>query len=187
MNEYKKQIVAENYLCFAASLEMVLHDRWNLEVTQYEIAESLGVFVPQDFELAVKNKFICNDVRELGIHLDASQVNLLFKKYKLNVQTEYIPACRINEALFEDTVLSYLKHDINIICAYSYGFLYNIKKLYNVGHTSLICDVTKLGIKIYDPGPAKSGFKEVDEFLLYDAIRAHEGGILLIGDKKTIV
>ena len=46
-----KYVKAENYLCFLALLEMIIYELTNKKISQYELANFFGVFVPANNKL----------------------------------------------------------------------------------------------------------------------------------------
>lgn len=68
----KRKVVAENYLCFLALLEMVIENEQGVMITQYDMAEEFGVTIPVGYELNVNNICYSNNDNEYeyGVHLN---------------------------------------------------------------------------------------------------------------------
>ena len=47
-------VIADNYLCLFALLEMILKQN-NVNISQYELAEKAGITVPDGYKTEIKN------------------------------------------------------------------------------------------------------------------------------------
>ena len=50
-----KNVIAENYLCFPALLEMIINDAFDMNISQFEIAEYFGIVVPCGYKRIINN------------------------------------------------------------------------------------------------------------------------------------
>lgn len=175
-----KYVIAENYLCFLALLEMIIGDATLSNVTQQEIAEELGVVVPYGYETDIKNKKYSNIENDYGVNVSEEAVQNLFVKMKLNLSIKYIDGVRLNEIDLDCKLTRYIKERKYIIFAFSYGALYDKKEHINLGHTVLLENLVDDNIiQIYDPGPDASGQKRINIFKMYDAMKV-KGGLYII-------
>lgn len=171
------EVVAENYLCLYALLEMVLRDVGNNEFNQYSLADYFGITVPMDFSSdKITNIKHSTEEREWGASLNIQNVNQFFNMNKISLKAKYLTANPFNEYEEAET----MSDGKYIIYLYSYGHLNHEPVNYDVGHASLLMNYGSNRAKIYDPGPRNAGIKEISVSNLYDAIYDSRGGILII-------
>lgn len=175
-----ENVIAENYLCFPALLEMIIGDALKININQYEIAEHFGIIVPYGYKKIINNQKESSSPFDFGIKIDLNQIQKFFSLNNVLLNVEYYDINRIQDVYFSNFLKKHLKQKKYIICTYSYGFLNSKEYANELGHASLITDVNENdNITIYDPGPDNYGYKIVNEWLLYDAIRYKHGGIFI--------
>lgn len=173
-----KNVIAENYLCFPALLEMIICDAFDMNISQFEIGEHFGVVVPCGYKRIINNQLESSSSFDFGTHIDLEKIQEFFKKNRIKFKTNYYKINGVNDIFFADFIRKHLKHREYLICSYSYGILNGKENANELGHVSLITDVNVNDeILIYDPGPDGYGEKLVNDFHLYDAIRYRNGGI----------
>ena len=174
-------IVAENYLCLFALVEMILKDIGKSDFDQYELAEYFGITVPLDYVSDRINHVVHSCVeREWGTNISEKQLNEFFDINNIPLKAKFLTANPYNaydevESVSEKQYIIYL---------YSYGSLNHEPVNYDVGHASLLIGfLNNDKVRIYDPGPRNAGIKEVSVNSLYDAIYDNRGGIVIIEGK----
>lgn len=171
-------IVAENYLCFPALLSMVIDDAIGIRISQFEIAEYLGIVVPQGYKEIINNQIESVSSLEFGTQINTEIVQNFLDKNNINLKIHYFKINEIRDMFFSDFIRRHLNNKEYLICSYSYGLLFENSCFYELGHVSLITEVDVNGrILIYDPGPKDYGSKYVDDLHLYDAIQYRHGGV----------
>lgn len=175
-----KQVIAEQYLCFPAMLEMVIYNTTGKSISQYNIAERFGITVPFNYSGALKNIIKSNDSSQYGTHIEEKDINAFLTETGIPLKCEYIEGKRINDIFFSERIEKFLSQDMTIICSYSYGYLYGVKGAISLGHISQVLSIdNNETVQIYDPGPDRHGVKSVSSILLHDAIRYRNGGLYL--------
>lgn len=181
-----ENVIAENYLCFLALLEMVIEDVIGKSyIDQYYLAEYFGITVPYGTDITVNNITFSDKEREFGVHLDENKLNAFFKETGIPIETEYVYINEFEESDYDTVDRSDLRRNSYIVYTYSYGSLYRKSELCNYGHVALLKSVvSERTLEIYDPGPIGKGEKKIDRHALYDAIREINGGLYIFKIKK---
>lgn len=144
-----KYIKSENYLCFATLLEMILRDIGIQRYTRFDIAEELGITLPQSENGFVNRAVYSDNAFEWGIKMDAKKLNAFFKKADIALSAEYIYTTPYT--MLEDEVKKWKQ--CYVIFLFSYGELINNFDLQKVGHAALFINMpNKQEICMYDPG-----------------------------------
>lgn len=173
-------VVADNYLCFLALLEMILKEK-GINISQYDLAEKVGVTVPEGYHTIIKNIRYSTTQNDYGVAITPYALQEVFNELKINIQVSYLDALHINEMALDSILYQRLSEDQYIIFAFSYGVLYNKETYYDLGHVSLLQEfISNDRIRIYDPGPNAPGIKDVRLSDMYDAMR-RKGGIIFLG------
>ena len=176
MNNY---IVAKNYLCFMALLEMIVSTtNPYIHLTQNDFAELFGITVPIGTQTPIKNVQYSSNIEEYGTNICVEEINNFFQKNMIPLQLSFISSCYFDEMTFADTIRK--NRGAYIVFAFSYGLLYNDSQNNDVGHAVLLenIDAKMDTLQIYDPGPHNYGSKivKVDD-MVYAMKR--RGGIYL--------
>lgn len=177
-----KHIIAENYLCFYAVLEMILSDIGINGFSQYNLANEFGVVLP--FEHSIPNVYnvsFSNDIRSQGAHINEDKINRFFGTHRMNLKISYIPENPYIDYGY-DTYGNFIPSNRKYyIYSFSYGSLYNEVVNYKVGHVSLLISCPSLGqLEIYDPGPRMAGIKVIKRIAMHDAMEDIRGGVYMI-------
>lgn len=177
-----RHIIAENYLCFYALLEVILSEIGINEFSQYDLANKFGVVLPYGHSIpTVHNVSFSDDIRAHGAHIDEEKINSFFEAYKIKLKISYIPENPYIDYDYDKSDYSAFGAHQYYIYAYSYGSLYNDAKNYLVGHVSLLLNCQASGqLEIYDPGPRSSGVKVVKRIAMHDAMDDIHGGVYII-------
>lgn len=174
-----RYVIAKNYLCFLALVEMIIEDTIGKSfINQEYLAEHFGITVPVGKEINIRNLKYSNKDRDWGVHINEKKLNEFFVNTGVPLRTEYIAVNIYEEEDIDDINYEYMRKDKYIIYTYSYGELYHDMETYDVGHVALLDEViSERCIKVYDPGPKGCGHKVIDRHEMYDAMRAIRGGI----------
>lgn len=175
------KVEAKPYFCVASVLETIIKEQTNIEIKQNEIIEYLGLNVPSNYEGETKNINFTDDVKLQGVVLEKDSVNRLFEHFKIPLKEEYIEISMFQDFEFIDTLKQKLDCGYSLACGVSYGKLYDIDDKNDIGHVVQICSTTKGKVTVYDPGSLSKGYKEIDEYQLYIAIKFKRDGIWCIG------
>ena len=171
-------VIADNYLCSLALLEMILKENGR-NISQYDLAEIVGITVPEKYSGSVKNIVYSHDLNNYGVNLTPEKLCQFFAKNGVAVDVIYLDALRINEIELNVILEKYIEQGKYVVFAFSYGVLYGKTLLSNLGHVSLLERVISDDIiQIYDPGPDNSGVKCVRISDMYDAMR-QKGGLYI--------
>ena len=175
----KKHIVANNYLCFMALLEMIVSEtKPHTHFTQNDFAELFGITVPIGANTPIKNVQYSTNIEDFGTNICVKEFNDFFKKNMIPLQLSFISSCYFNEMTFADTIKK--NGEAYMVFDFCYGLLYNESQNNDVGHVVLLekIDTKTDTIQIYDPGPRDYGSKIVK---LDDMVYAmkRRGGIYL--------
>ena len=174
-----KPVIAENYFCFAAVLEMIL-SLYCDNIDQQKIAEYFGVAIPSDHNVRISNYVQTDNSTDWGMSIKGYGLNEFFRKLKLSCEEEYIPISTINELVFHDFIQEHILLNRHIVCGYNYNMLHQGDSKKQIGHVSIILAVDSNHVDIYDPGPKNHGAKTVKIDELYRAIRNYQSGLWII-------
>ena len=174
-----KQIVANDFLCIPACMEMILCSH-SYNITQNEIAEYFGVNVSPDYTGPIKNIIHTSDINKLGIVLNNDSINLFFNKFNLPFKEEYISIKLLQDWMFEEIIAKKIALGNHLIFGFSFGALYNDKTKSEIGHVSIIESIENENLTIIDPGPLNAGKKQVDIFNIFRAIHMKDDGLWII-------
>lgn len=173
-------IVAKDYLCFMALLEMIVSETNPCtHFTQTDFAERFGITVPIGKSTTIKNVKYSNNIEEYGTSICVEEINAFLQKNTIPLQLSYISACYFDEMTFSDIIVEKSRNTY-IIFAFCYGVLYAEPQNNNVGHVALLesIDTKADKIRIYDPGPRNFGSKLVKNDDMVYAMK-RRGGIYL--------
>lgn len=179
-----KYVIAENYLCFYALLEMIIEDMTGQKIEQNILAEQFGIKVPQHHQTNIMNVSRASEDYELGAVIDAEKINAYFVYKNLCIKMEYKGAEKIPEYNVEQQLKRMFKTNGALIAGVSYGVLYNIPEYRELGHCILIEDIAGEYADIYDPGPKDSGKKRIKIEHLYEAMRIRSGAFFIFNKRN---
>lgn len=174
-------VVASEYLCYVALLEIILKNEGIKKYNQYDLAQIHGLCVPIDY--VNTNDYVnikySENAYKWGVKVNKSILNNIFKFELLDVIAEYIDIKTISDWEFD----GYLEYDEGYkycVFLYDYGAL-NFGVMNSIGHAALLYKkIDSKSIYIYDPGPYNIGLKIINNYDIYKAIHAKNGGIMLI-------
>ena len=173
-------VVADNYLCLFALLEMILKEK-GINISQYELAEKIGITIPNGYQSKVKNVKYSTLQNDYGAIVTTDSLREIFDKAQIDMKVSYLDVFHTNEIDLISILNQQLSENRYVIFAFSYGILYNKLSYVNLGHVSLLQEVLDDDwIKIYDPGPDNSGIKKVRISDIYEAMRRKGGMYFLI-------
>lgn len=178
------RVVAKNYLCFYALLEMIIDDiQSTAHFSQYDLAELFGITIPIGEKMLVRNITYSNDASEYGSKICVEKVNNFLREHFIPLQATFIYSNCLDEMTISNTIVANVGQSY-VIFAFCYGVLYNEPHNINIGHVSLLEEIDEKAdtIKMYDPGPRNPGSKTVRVDDMLYAMKKR-GGIYLF--KKT--
>lgn len=178
-----KYIKADNGLCLSALLEMIISGvRPELSLTQKKIAEYFGLTLYPGQTTTIKNVRFSYDDKDIGISVDKKDLTELFSEFGIPLTVKYYHCNPYENYGLESVESNQLNKSKYVVFTFSYGQLYDIPDLLNVGHAALLEQYldTRI-IKIYDPGPRDYGHKFVSLAKMYKAIEQRDGGVYVFG------
>lgn len=172
------------YCCFAASLESVLKRHGICHISQYDIANYLGLVVFKDdidnVPQLLTNISVTTEPQSVGIHIHNDTLPHLFHRYSLPYQETYISWQEISDWNFQE-ILQNISSDFDVILYFDIGRLYNEENNYGVGHTGLLISVDEPStVVLFNPGPRFFGIDKFSTDELVEAIKARQGGLSII-------
>ena len=151
-----------------------------LNISQFSIANELGVTVPKGYKRLVANQNYSDSEYEYGIKIDDEKLKYMLSSYGVK-EVKNLPINYMDEFSFFETIKKLLNDNYWVICGFSYGMLYDDPELYDCGHVNLILNtIGDSKVVVYDPGPKNPGQKIIEEDNLYVAMRKHAGALTLI-------
>lgn len=172
------------YCCVAASLESILKRHGFNGVSQYDIANYVGVVVNEHDRGKVPSNIFnvtyTYDNTKVGMHLYNETLDGLFKHFGLPLKESYISWQELSEWNFDD-ILQSLSDEDDAMFLFDFGHLYHEDQNVGIGHSGLFVSFENSSMVQYlSPGPRFVGFaKFASEDFLY-AIKARRGGISII-------
>lgn len=161
-----------------AALLQSIFSIYKIEFNQHEIGKLLGGRTPlssleQDAEL------------ELGIVINCNKIDAIFKKKDLHLRSTFFPCSNIFDGELDLFIGANLGKGSHIIVAYDYAYLHK-KKRSDIGHVSLIKEITPESVSLLDPGPEHAGeyIFRIDD--LFIAMKSRNGGVLVIEELLPI-
>lgn len=174
-----KTIIAKEYLCFDALLEMIIsHADSPAHFTQADLAEILGITLPTGTPTSIKNVQYSDSLMDCGTKICISDINDFFRDNLIPLHLRYISSNYFDEMTFVELIKK--NNQSYIVFAFNYGLLYNEPQNNDVGHVALLeaVNTQEDTIRIYDPGPRNYGSKVVKADDLVYAMK-RRGGIYL--------
>lgn len=179
-NSYKL-IVSKPYLCVATCLSIIIKSSLNKDISQEEIANYFGLYLPVKENVDIKNVHYTSKPFEYGIRVKGNDVNLFFGDYNLPLYEEYKPITYFQDWEFQEEVTREISIGTHLICGYSFGKIFNDQTKIDIGHASILTKIVNRNLcEILDPGPKDPGLKKVDCFALFSAIHHKKDGLWLI-------
>lgn len=179
-------VIAKQYLCVPACLSTVINAMCNINISQYDIANFLGVNVPIGERIDFVNNISTTEKSaDIGVIIKGNEINELFEYFEIPLTERYLSAYRIYPDDFAALVKKEISKNNSVICGFSYGFLYGCNNL-DIGHVSIISGVSEdcTYITLIDPGPDDYGFKKVETSRLFESMRLKKNGIWVISYKR---
>lgn len=167
-NKQWEMVIAEPNYCVPAVLEMVLKHYDITSLTQNDIASQL-IVIPADNDV---------DHEMWGTLIGRDSINRFFANNDLPLYEEFVSINYfMDEMDLTDKIEILLERNVTIICGYNYSRLY--EEDYDIfRHVSIIVSISqdKKEIELLDPGPVNAGFKMVQAYSLFGAIKdGHDG------------
>lgn len=173
-------VVADNYLCFMALLEMIVSDSYSAHhYSQTDFAELFGITIPFDTHTTIRNVQYSKSITDCGTNICIGEINDFFLDKLIPLHLSFIPSSYFDETTVGD-IIDEKKKNSYIVFAFSYGFLYDEPQNKDVGHVVLFENIDSKAdtLGIYDPGPRNHGSKTVKVDDMVYAMK-RRGGIYL--------
>lgn len=172
-----KAIKAAPYMCLAAVLAMIIEAVSGDCLRPEELAEELGICIPEAADAPVHNTVVTADGMRWGMVVDDGILGKLFQRIGVGLREEYVPISRLQDWEFEQLIEDRLRQGAHVACGYSYHVLAG-RGQPDVGHASIVVALLpEHHVTLIDPGPDGFGMREVDSGLLYAAVRARGAGL----------
>ena len=177
----KKYVIARNYLCVLALIEMIISDLYGSTLySQLDLAEIFGITIPIGKDIPIRNIRYSSITTELGVHIDENKLNTFFRNNGIDLFVTYYSANPFEYNQIDEYSSEDLRRHKYILYTYSYGYLFNDPEKMNVGHAALfVKSLSQSVIQIYDPGPINCGVKTVNRADLHEAMLYRSGGIFV--------
>lgn len=172
------------FCCVAASLESVLKRHGFDKISQYDIANYVGIVVNEsdkdNVPSILQNITYTTDDTKVGMHLYNDTLNNLFEHYNLPLKEAYISWHELSEWNI-DNVLQSISDEDDAMFLFDFGRLYSEDKNIGIGHSGLFVSIDNHSkIKYLSPGPRFVGFGTFTSEEFFRAIIARKGGISII-------
>lgn len=172
------------YCCVAASLESIFKRHGYNDITQYDIANYIGITVHVNDKIKIPSKLTnivyTNENIKLGMHLYNDTLNDMFNFFNLPFKELYISWQEITEWNI-DIILNNILDKDDAILLFDFGYLYHEDRNIGIGHSGLFISLDKNHIIEYmSPGPRFIGFDKFKSEDFVNAIKARRGGISII-------
>lgn len=183
MREYPI-IESAPYCCVAASLEAMLKRHNFNDVTQYDVANFIGVVAYEsdrgELPKGLTNISYTNDVDQIGMHLRENSLSDLFSHFNLPFKETFINWNELSDWNI-DGILQAIPDEDDALLLFDFGWLYGEEKNRGVGHSGLFVSIDTSSIITYmNPGPRFIGIGHFASEDFVTAIRAKHGGISII-------
>jgi hypothetical protein len=180
-------MISEQYLCFAACLQIAAKETANVEIDQVIFANHLGVVLPVGFdgsalaERGVTNIRFDSDSTQWGIVPVVPKINAVLKSFNPSLECRFETISKFQDWEFEDQLSALRACGQFPIVGFDYYSLADEPAVESRGHCAVVYRVYNrtghLLVEICDPGPKHAGVREVDAYSLYRACRKGHGGI----------
>ncbi len=172
------------YCCVAASIESILRRHGFNTISQYDIANYIGIVAPEsdkdDMPIELCNITYTNDNTKVGLHLYNKTLNNLFEHFNLPFKESYISWQELSDWNI-DSILQNLHDDIDALFLFDFGLLYHEDKNIGIGHAGIFVAIDEnYMVEYLSPGPRFIGLGRFSSEDFVYAIRAKRGGISLI-------
>jgi hypothetical protein len=123
------------------------------------------------------------DPESWGIAPVVSTLNAVLRTMAGSLECSFEPISRFQDWEFEDRLKVLTQSNHFPIVGFDYNSLFGELGQDGQGHCAVVYGTRQMNqfvIEIYDPGPDRAGFKEVDSYSLYRACRRKHGGIWVV-------
>jgi hypothetical protein len=180
-------MIAGNYLCFAACLQIAAKETAGVELHQIDVANHLGVVLPVGFdcsrlvEQGFTNIRFESDGLLWGITPVSADINAALNLTNPRLECRFESISIFQDWEFEERLSTLVKTGHFPIVCFDYNSLTGKTGIENLGHCAVVYRVrgaaARCVVDIYDPGPKDAGFRTVDAETLYLACRKRRGGV----------
>jgi hypothetical protein len=175
-------VVAARYLCLPAVIENVLIGLNHTGLDQFEIAERLGVVIPEEGSIPhITNYARSSDSFRLGVSPDSEVLNYFFAEHGIPLCCGYHHHTLYEDWMFEAFVVKAHGKGEPVIFCFDYS-LFSGQQGRRFGHSVQLLELQeeygRVTMSVYDPGPETHGVKTVTAQDMYHAIKRITGGWL---------
>ena len=82
-------VVADNYLCFLALLEMILREK-GARITQYDLAEMTSVVIPEGYSVRINNVRYSTCQDDYGVSVTPPTLRKIFSELGISIDVLYL-------------------------------------------------------------------------------------------------
>lgn len=180
-------IASAPYCCVAASLEAILKRHGFDKITQFDIANYIGLVAFDNdrskLPKELTNVTFTNESDQVGLHLKNNTLNDFFIAFDLPFQELYIYWHQISD-LNIDSILMAIHEDCDAMLLFDSGSLYRESKNRGIGHSGVFVSINDHYTVTYlSPGPRSLGLESFTSEDFAEAIKARHGGISIISRK----
>ena len=174
--------VAYKYLCLPASIESLLRYKGYKQLSQIEIANSLGVTFPDDYlQDQICNYAFSSTPYTWGVRPDPQAISKMLQDYSINLSCRFYHSSEYEDWSFENSVQQASNAGDGIILCFDYR-LFSLKEASSFGHAALLLGYEGDGFRgrlsVFDPGPEDYGVKQVRAEEMFLSMRSINGGWL---------
>ena len=163
--------IAENGYCLVTILDMIIENETGKSINKESVAIRLNAVIP--------NGDSFTELNDIGVKIDPKKLSSVLDFYNCLLEIKYVEGWRLYLDDIDNTLRKYISNYRYVVLACSYGYLYHVENLYDLGHVVLLNSVVDDNtLEVYDPGPDGAGMKQVNILSMSDAMR-YKGGILL--------
>ena len=179
------------YCCVAASLESIFKRHGFNDITQYDIANHVGIVVHEsdkaEIPVELYNVAFTSDNAKVGMHLYSDTLNNLFNHFRLPFRELYISWQELADWNI-DCILQNLSEEDDAILLFDLGYLYHEDRNRGIGHSGLFVSLDMdHTVEYLSPGPRFLGLGKFSSDDFVNAIKAKKGGISVISSNKHSV
>lgn len=172
------------YCCVAATLESVFKRHGINDVSQYDVANYIGVVIDEQDKGKIPPELVnvtyTHDNTKVGMHLYNDTLNDMFNHFGLPFKETYISWHELAEWNI-DSILQNLPDENDVMLLFDFGCLYNEEKNIGIGHSGLFVSIdNNYMVQYLSPGPRFVGFAKFSSEDFLNAIKARQGGISVI-------
>lgn len=175
-------VTASKYLCLPAVIETLLRLREYQIISQFEIANEIGIVLPDHCRpIELHNYSHSSSSMLWGLKPDPLTITNLLAKKSIPLICTYHHYSEFEDWSFEEAIQKAAAQEEDVIFCFDYRLL-SRDLPGRLGHAALLLDYKGTGFRgffsIFDPGPEKSGIKQVSAEDMFLNLKSINGGWL---------